>query len=164
MTETATLCPCGSQVAYEECCEPLIAGSQQAETAERLMRSRYTAYVKGALRYLYDTTHPDLRKGYDHDGTKEWAENSDWKGLEIISVKGGGASESFGEVEFKACYAGGGVEQIHHEMGRFRKKDGTWFFTDGRMMGKMPVRSEKVGRNDPCPCGSGAKYKKCCGK
>ena len=25
-----------------------------------------------------------------------------------------------------------------------------------------PVKSEKIGRNDPCPCGSGKKYKKCC--
>lgn len=28
---------------------------------------------------------------------------------------------------------------------------------------KTYVRDEKVGRNDPCPCGSGKKYKKCCG-
>jgi uncharacterized protein YecA (UPF0149 family) len=29
-----------------------------------------------------------------------------------------------------------------------------------------PIRKPlgKVGRNDPCPCGSGKKYKKCCGK
>jgi predicted aspartyl protease len=27
-----------------------------------------------------------------------------------------------------------------------------------------PSRNDKVGRNDPCPCGSGKKYKKCCGK
>ncbi|MFA6782511.1 MAG: SEC-C metal-binding domain-containing protein, partial [Sedimentibacter sp.] len=26
------------------------------------------------------------------------------------------------------------------------------------------VKGEKTGRNDPCPCGSGLKYKKCCGK
>jgi preprotein translocase subunit SecA len=25
-------------------------------------------------------------------------------------------------------------------------------------------RSRKIGRNDPCPCGSGKKYKKCCGR
>ena len=29
---------------------------------------------------------------------------------------------------------------------------------------KKPVRKQKIGRNDPCPCGSGKKYKQCCGK
>lgn len=29
---------------------------------------------------------------------------------------------------------------------------------------KTVVREDKIGRNDPCPCGSGKKYKKCCGK
>ena len=27
-----------------------------------------------------------------------------------------------------------------------------------------PEKQKKVGRNDPCPCGSGKKYKRCCGK
>jgi SEC-C motif-containing protein len=48
-------------------------------------------------------------------------------------------------------------------MGRFRKKDGSWYFTDGKMVGQMPLHVEKIGRNDPCTCGSGKKFKKCCG-
>jgi hypothetical protein len=38
---------------------------------------------------------------------------------------------------------------------------------DGNWVPPEPIEqlvSEKIGRNDPCPCGSGAKYKKCCGK
>jgi uncharacterized protein YecA (UPF0149 family) len=30
--------------------------------------------------------------------------------------------------------------------------------------GNNDINHEKIGRNDPCPCGSGKKYKKCCGK
>ncbi|MGI5896449.1 MAG: preprotein translocase subunit SecA [Oscillospiraceae bacterium] len=32
-----------------------------------------------------------------------------------------------------------------------------------KVVKKQPVRKQKIGRNDPCPCGSGKKYKKCCG-
>lgn len=163
MTEASELCPCGSQGAYDNCCGPVIEGVRKAETAEQLMRSRYSAYTRGIMPYLYESTHPSHRKGYDHEGTKEWAANSEWHGLEIIATRGGGAADAIGEVEFKACYSGDGVDHIHHEVGRFRKMDDIWYFTDGRMVGLMPLHVEKIGRNEPCRCGSGKKYKKCCG-
>lgn len=163
MAKKAELCPCGSLEPFSRCCEPFVSGASRAETAEQLMRSRYTAYTKGAMNYLYETTHPEYRKGYDHDGTKEWAENSDWQSLEIIASKGGGAEDSVGEIEFKAKYVGEAGEHIHHEVGRFRKTGGVWYFTDGKMAGQMPIHAEKTGRNDPCICGSGKKFKKCCG-
>ena len=34
----------------------------------------------------------------------------------------------------------------------------------GMAAARRPVGAQKVGRNDPCPCGSGKKYKKCCGR
>jgi SEC-C motif-containing protein len=158
-----TLCPCGSSRQYEECCEPYISGKVAAETAEQLMRSRYTAYVRAAIDYLYDTTHPGHRKGYDHEGTKVWAENSEWLGLEIISSSGG-PSDSVGQVEFIARYRENETEHLHHEMGKFARHEGLWYFVEGKMVGMMPITSNKVGRNESCPCGSGQKYKKCCGK
>lgn len=157
-------CPCGSSLAYEACCEPVIKGEQQAETAEQLMRARYCAYVKAKTDFLFETTHPDHRKGYDHDGTKEWAESSEWDGLEIVATKNGGAEHSTGEVEFIARYREKGEKREHHERGLFRKDHGTWFFTDGKLVTQQPIISNKVGRNEPCTCGSGLKYKKCCGK
>lgn len=157
------LCPCGSTTPYAECCEPIIAGRRSASTAEQLMRSRYSAYVKVAIDYLYATTHPAHRKGYDHDGTREWAENSGWEGLEIIGTKRGGPEDSTGEVEFIAKFTEKGSARTHHELAMFKKEEGNWFFTDGKMVGQKPIVSNKVGRNEPCPCGSGAKYKKCCG-
>ncbi len=160
---TAELCPCNSGVSYGECCEPLIRGTRQAPTAESLMRSRYSAYVKVEIDYLYETTHPAHRKGYDHEGTRQWAEKSKWDGLEIVSARGG-EGDTLGEVEFVATYHDGDQVYAHHELGKFRKLDGRWFFVDGRMVGQKPLVSSKVGRNEPCPCGSGSKYKKCCGK
>ena len=156
-------CPCGSTLTYEKCCEPLIKGASQATSAEILMRSRYCAYVNAEIDYLYATTHPDHRKGYDHEGTRKWAESSQWLGLEIVGSRGG-EEDSQGEVEFIASYSEDGTEINHHELGKFKKLDGLWYFTDGKIVGAKPVISNKVGRNDPCPCGSGSKYKKCCGK
>ena len=156
-------CPCGSTLTYSKCCEPFIKGASQPVTAESLMRSRYTAYTKAAIDYLYATTHPEHRKGYDHEGTRTWAESSEWLGLEIVSSRGG-EDDSLGEVEFIARYNEDGNETAHHELGKFKKLDGNWFFTEGKMVTSKPIISNKVGRNEPCPCGSGSKYKKCCGK
>ena len=156
-------CPCGSSESYSRCCEPLITGQHPAETAEQLMRSRYSAYVKAQVEYIFETTHPEHRKGYDQQGTKEWAENSEWEGLDIVGVKNGGREDETGEVEFIATYREKGVKKVHHELAQFRKENGLWLFTDGRMAAHQPIVSSKIGRNEPCTCGSGKKYKKCCG-
>lgn len=158
----AEQCPCGSERPYAACCEPLISGAVQAVTAESLMRSRYTAYTKVATDYLFETTHPQHRQGYDHDGTRTWAENAAWLGLEIVSSKGG-EDDTAGEVEFIARFSENGVETEHHELGKFKKLENRWYFTEGKMVGAKPLVSTKIGRNEPCPCGSGNKYKKCCG-
>ena len=159
-------CPCGSGLAYAECCQPLIKGERPAQTAEALMRSRYSAYAKVETDYILETTHPKHRQGYDPEGTRAWAEGAEWHGLEIVSVKNGGPDDATGEVEFVARYSEKGEPKAHHERAQFKREKTGWLFTDGRAVtGQQPiVKAEKVGRNDPCPCGSGQKYKKCCGK
>ncbi len=159
------MCPCGSGRTYEECCEPLIKGVNQSLSAEQLMRSRYSAYVRVETDYIFETTHPDHRQGYDHKGTKVWAENSQWEGLEIVATTAGGPGDNEGDVEFIASYREKGLRKQHHELAHFKKEKGKWYFTDGSAVAQKPImRTEpKVGRNDPCPCGSGKKFKKCCG-
>jgi SEC-C motif-containing protein len=159
-----TNCPCGSGAVYADCCEPVITGARPAETAEQLMRARYAAYVGVQADFLFDSTHPDHRQGYDHKGTKEWAASAEWEGLEIIDRQKGGEGDAEGEVEFIARYREKGALHEHHELAHFKKDKGAWFFTDGEMVRPKPITSTKVGRNEPCPCSSGAKYKKCCGK
>ncbi|MBV5341600.1 MAG: YchJ family protein [Deltaproteobacteria bacterium] len=159
-----TLCPCGSGSPYSECCEPIISGGRKATTAEQLMRARYSAYVFAMMDFIFDSTHPDHCEGYDHVGTKEWAETAEWHGLEIISTKKGGVDDSTGEVEFIARFSEKGDQREHHEAGQFKKKDDCWYFTEGKMVRPKPLTVAKIGRNDPCTCGSGLKYKKCCGK
>ena len=159
-----TNCPCGSDTPYSDCCQPIITGAMPAETAEQLMRARYSAYVVADTDFIFASTHPEHRKDYDHQGTKEWAESADWEGLEIVATDKGGAEDSSGEVEFVARFREKGALREHHELARFTRENGTWFFTEGAMVRPKPVTVNKTGRNDPCPCGSRAKFKKCCGK
>ena len=157
-------CPCGSGSEYSACCAPYITGQKQAATAETLMRSRYTAYVKNKISYIESTHDPATRDSLDLDATEEWARDSEWLGLEILAVEGGGAKDETGTVEFKARFTQEGEELVHHELSQFVKKEERWYFSDGHKPSTTVVReSPKVGRNDPCPCGSGRKYKKCCG-
>jgi SEC-C motif-containing protein len=158
-------CPCGSGLAYGECCEPYITGTAQAPTAEALMRSRYSAYVEHAVDYILNTCIRDGGQDIDAKQTRTWSENSTWLGLTILSVTKGQQEDTEGSVEFEARYEQNGLKEIHHERGRFKKKDGIWLYEDGTVVPHTVVRSvPKVGRNEPCPCGSGKKYKHCCGK
>ncbi|MGB4599748.1 MAG: YchJ family protein [Trichlorobacter sp.] len=158
-------CYCGSGADFSACCQPIITGKRPAETAEQLMRARYAAYVTTAMEFVFESTHPDHRQGYDHEGTKAWAENSEWLGLEILGTSKGGPDDTTGEVEFIARFKEkGDTPREHRENGQFKKEKGCWYFTEGVMLKPRPLVSSKVGRNDPCTCGSGLKYKKCCGK
>ena len=155
-----SLCPCGSGRPYEECCEPFIEGRQPAPTAEALMRSRYTAHT------LNETVHPTIRDEADHEEMKKWSEAVEWDGLEILSTKEGSEADMTGEVSFEARYSVNGMPQTLREDAFFRRDDGRWYYVDGNVYGQEPYRREtpKIGRNEPCPCGSGKKYKKCCGR
>ncbi len=159
-------CPCASGKTYEECCEPFIKGIKEAETAEKLMRARYSAFVKADIDYLYKTVSPAQQKDFNVEETRDWAKNSEWKGLEIVETIDGGPDDEKGTVEFVARFKQNKKDITHHELASFEKIDGKWIFMDGVVPKPKQVIREtpKIGRNDPCPCGSGLKYKKCCGK
>lgn len=159
-------CPCCSGKEFDQCCEPIIKAEKTAPTAEALMRARYTAYTLADIDFIRDSMHPRTRKEFQDEPTRQWAEKSKWLGLEIQETRDGGEGDEKGLVEFIARFESDGEEKEHHEMAEFEKADDTWYFVDGKPVGPQTyVRSEpKVGRNDPCPCGSGRKFKKCCGR
>lgn len=172
-------CPCGTGLEFKVCCEPYLLGTEPAPTAEALMRSRYTAFALQDLKYIKKTLAPESQKDFDLSATTEWSSQSQWKGLKILSVKQGQSEDKKGTVEFIATYSQGGETFDHHEVSTFKRgRNGEWLFVDGESHthkegedphshGPKPetiVRSApKIGRNDPCECGSGKKYKKCCG-
>jgi SEC-C motif-containing protein len=161
----SSACPCNSGLSYDACCEPLIRGTVKAPGPEALMRARYSAFAHEEMPYLLETLHPGQRNDYDEAGAAKWARESDWTGLEILKVTGDPATENTGSVEFRACYRRNNEKLEHHELAEFRKTNGIWYFYDGKMVapGQFQRETPKVGRNDPCPCGSGKKFKKCCG-
>ncbi|MFZ4713270.1 MAG: YchJ family protein [Bacteriovoracaceae bacterium] len=161
------ICPCGSTQNYDSCCEPYIKG-KAAPTAEALMRSRYSAYVNSQIDYIEKTHSHTPNDEFDKAAALEWSKNSTWLGLEIKNTKLGKENDSKGTVEFIARYKANNNEKVffHQEISEFEKIDGKWFYKVGTIVGMEPIRrtaEEKIGRNDPCHCGSGKKFKKCCG-
>lgn len=132
------------------------------------MRSRYTAYTLGNVDYILATHDPDDRESLDPEATASWADKADFYDLSIVHTDGGEQSDNKGIVEFIASYEMDGEDLEHHEVASFRRvpeENNRWFYVDGEFPNKEPILREapKVGRNDPCVCGSGKKFKKCCG-
>lgn len=142
----------------------MVEGREVPKTAEDMMKSRYAAYTVGAIDYIMETHDPATREGISKEETEEWAKSSEWLGLEILSTVAGTEEDEQGIVEFKATFKEDGEEQVHHEKSAFVKKDGKWYYHGWLPLQGTIVKEKKIGRNDPCPCGSGKKYKKCCGK
>jgi len=156
-------CPCGSGREYSACCEQYISGRAKAPTAEALMRSRYSAYAEHAVDYIINTCVHRGKDDIDFKSTRDWSEKSKWLGLKIISTEKGGLGDNDGIVEFEAVYERDGLKEVHHERGKFKKEKDEWLYVEGSITPTTVVRSSaKIGRNDPCPCGSGKKYKHCC--
>lgn len=166
MTDTQ-LCPCGSERKLAECCLPLLQGKERARTAEQLLRSRYTAFVRGDVDYIVHTHHSRTRDQIKREEVEEWSKNSQWLGLKILQKEAGEAGDEKGAIAFHAQYQDRASEKPtdHFEYALFEKEGGEWRFADAHPLKTGPVRREepKIGRNDPCPCGSGKKHKKCCG-
>lgn len=159
-----SLCPCCSGKNFTECCKNIIAGSKVAQTPLELMRSRYTAHVCKDMQHIVKTMRNKALKLFDPDKTKEeWFEQCEWTKLEIIDAPDITKHSKDGIVEFKAYYNFQGSEQILHERSKFMKLDNQWYYIAGQKKNPVIESSQKIGRNDDCLCGSGKKYKKCCG-
>src|SRR2546423_6296678 len=113
MTENNQTCPCGSGATFASCCEPIITGTRESETAEELMRARYSAFVTSAIDFIVASTHSRTRKEIDLDYTRDWSQNSTWHGLEIFETKQVDDNKAF--VSFETRYTKDDKEQIHRE-------------------------------------------------
>jgi SEC-C motif-containing protein len=154
-------CPCGSGFTRGDCCGRFLDNVDQApKTAEALMRSRYSGFVEQSRDYLLASWHVSSRpEVLDFTETRDIT----WQGLEILNSEGGGPADETGLVEFKAYFLANGVRYVLHEISNFIRENGRWYYLDGEVNpAAKPVRTDRIGRNDPCPCGSGRKYKKCC--
>ncbi|MGO2338979.1 MAG: YchJ family protein [Psychrobacter sp.] len=181
-------CPCqinpastsvgSTPLSYQDCCQPYHdafynnetdrAGNIYAESAERLMRTRYSAFVLVRPEYIVKTTLPAQQDLLDVEAIESWAKETDWAGLEIVehTPKLG---KRHAKVEFKAYFnTKNNIEglaektQAHHELSAFVKvkskadNDARWYFLD-------PTVAMTISQKQPCICESGEKFKRCCG-
>ncbi len=119
-------CPCGSGAAYTDCCGRFIGGAETPQTAEQLMRSRYSAYSRGDAVWLRATWHPETRPGEVRTNPQVR-----WIGLRVIDREAGGPGDRQGIVEFIARYQQGGRTFRLHERSRFNREGGRWFYFNG---------------------------------
>jgi SEC-C motif-containing protein len=157
-------CSCGSGSDYKTCCEPVLSGAKPAATAEALLRARYTAFNRVDIKFIETSHAANTRGQLDLKGIEQWARSAEWTKLEIIRVERGLQGDADGEIEFKAYYRLHNKDCMLHELAEFAHKQGRWWYVDSRLPDvKQYVREvPKLGRNDPCVCGSGKKFKKCC--
>jgi len=137
-------CPCGSGNSFANCCHPMIS-NDNAISAETLMRSRYSAYVLGYWDYLHRSWHPDTRP------SSVSPTPTNWLGLTIVHA-------GTDRVEFIAGFKEDSKVMLLHETSRFQQVNGHWRYLDGN------CNVSEAGHNAPCPCHSGLKTKRCCGK
>lgn len=121
-------CPCCSGKLYEECCKPFHSKEKDAPTAEKLMRSRFSAFAFPNGDYLWETTLPSKRKFHNKTELENWGKENTWTKLEIIN-------SNKKEVEFKAYFTDKfGQENIHHEFSTFKKVDKKWYYVSGKFL------------------------------
>lgn len=151
------LCPCQSGKKYSDCCSPIHNKAAKAESCEQLMRSRFSAFVLQLGDYLFESYHEDYRGDLSVALLAE--KTVDWKRLQIIATE---SLADKGFVEFKAWFSDRGQLHCHHERSNFVKDHDQWLYCDGIFYPEQ--KSGKIARNENCPCDSGKKYKRCCGK
>jgi len=120
-------CPCGSKVDYLHCCGRYLVSGEIPQSAEQLMRSRYSGFVVEDESYLSATWHPDTRPS-----RVRLNENQRWLGLSIRDTDAGGPDDQTGVVEFVARFKINGKGHRLHEISRFEKIDGRWYYMDGQ--------------------------------
>ncbi|MCA9777656.1 MAG: SEC-C domain-containing protein [Candidatus Eremiobacteraeota bacterium] len=149
-------CECGKNQAFKDCCGRFLDGSTNPTTCEELVRSRFVAFGFGNFDYIEQTQVDPLPAEVRERRVPEW------ESLEIISTEDGGPEDDIGVVKFEAVYKEG-TRRLHRETSRFVRVDGEWRYEDGDIQDTPAPGKNKVGRNHPCPCGSGRKFKRCCG-
>jgi len=150
-------CSCGQSLSLQDCCLPFIQYKALPSTTEQLMRSRFTAYCLHEFEYILntycDSTKPQITAAALHADNQ----HTQWLRLQIVPPS---TQTKQDEVEFKAYYKVNSDFYCMHERSRFEMHKERWLYLDGVMLESTGLL--KIGRNDPCICGSGKKFKRCC--
>jgi SEC-C motif-containing protein len=153
-------CPCGSGKPFGDCCEPILKGQRLAATAEELMRARFTAHCTHDFAFLHRTYRPSAHLPFVEEKN---VPTTQWTRL-VVHHHDPGSTPDTATVDFSAYGTDEGRELVLHEKAEFIRENGAWTYTRALREGPAPFKASapKAGRNEPCPCGSGKKYKHCC--
>lgn len=127
-----SLCPCKSRQTYLSCCQDYHTGKKKPQTAEQLMRSRYSAFFFRRVGYLLDTHHPDSRPPGLKKELDKTVHNISWKFLTIVQTSKGGPQDTRGKVKFIADFYREGEPGQIEEHSRFKKHRGAWKYLDDK--------------------------------
>lgn len=127
-TKPSDPCLCGNGKPLATCCGRFLNSSVRPETAQELMRSRYSAYVLQNIDYLHDTLWPKYQPGFDRFSVAKWAATSHWTGLQVLKTTKGGPKDRDGTVLFEASYLADGKLHTHRENSLFKKSKGRWYY------------------------------------
>ena len=119
-------------------------------------------FVVGDLDYLQKTSAGQAALRFDRAEMALSLPGTEWLGLTISATEAGGPDDDEGTVTFAARFRQYGQVHRQGERSEFRRIGGAWRYCRGEVAA-LPDNALRVGRNDPCPCGSGKKYKKCHG-
>lgn len=153
-------CYCCSNKLFSQCCQPFVEGMRLPQTAEQLMRSRFTAYAIHRYDYALNTYSREKRSTLSVTQLEESAAGAVWFALSVMPSQTVSLDNESDMVEFTAYYFEGKSLFQLHETSSFLKEEGRWRYHDGVLAddcGKV-----KYGRNLPCLCNSGKKFKQCC--
>jgi len=128
-------CPCTSKKPYDRCCGPFHAGTALPETAEQLMRSRFSAYALGKVDYLISTRVDAKRADEDREELVQYCKSVSCVGLKILSKEKGGKADDTGIVTFHASLQANGRRSLHIETSSFAREQGKWVYVDGMVKG-----------------------------
>src|SRR6187431_2930933 len=109
MTDNNKPCPCNSGANFADCCEEIINGARESQTAEELMRARYAAFATGAIDFIVASTHSRTRPEIDIEDIRQWSQTSTWRGLQIFDTKLVDDDQAY--VSFEAQFTQAGKDQ-----------------------------------------------------
>ncbi|PCI55836.1 MAG: SecC motif-containing protein [Gammaproteobacteria bacterium] len=183
------LCFCGSNFNFSSCCQPYINKEVQVQTAEQLMRSRFSAYAIGNAQYIYDTYAKSSRAEQSVEDIDDWSKSCLWIALKIYPIANSVNNTTEQLVEFSAFYITNNTLCELREKSRFILEESIatnstvkekatlnsplkqWRYIDGDIIAHSELTMIK--RNELCPCNyyptawqskKGKKFKHCCGK
>jgi SEC-C motif-containing protein len=125
------LCPCTSGLVFEKCCAPFLSGQRLPETAQALMRSRFTAYAEVRVDYLVQTTAKEKKQEINVAELRQYCENIRCISLKIQKTESGGKNDETGTVLFHASLQMNKRRVLHRELSQFVREDGWWVYVSG---------------------------------